>query len=355
MKARSSGRFKISYQAETSLLDTPLRKFAIAALVVGLVGIAFLAERTTLNRFNVALLAIIGASALNILTGLAGQVSLAHAAMLAVGAFSAANVAQAGLPFPLVVLVAAGVGALAGMVAGLPSLRFRGLYLILGTIAFHHVVIYLLRVHQKAEAGGAGLLMPRPSIGPLEIRTSRDWYLLLAATAGFVVLACLRLRRASIGRAWLMLRERDIPASMIGIPVGRYKLWAFAVSSGLAGLQGALFAYYYRVVDIESFTLLLGIEYVVMVVIGGLGSVLGAVLGAIFMTQLQYFSAGIADAIPAAVLGGRQGSSLVFDVQAILFGMVLIIFLLLDPRGLAEIWVRLKHYVLQWPFGRVRV
>ena len=195
-----------------------------------------------------------------------------------------------GAPFIIVLPAAALSGALLGFIVGLPSLRFRGVYLAISTLAMHYAIIFLATSYQAnfGSSATAGITIPDPVIGPFVLAGDRAWYYFLLVLLVLITAACVNLVRTRAGRAWMAICDRDIAAQALGINLARYKLLAFIVSSILASLSGSLLAYYSNVVTVEKYTLDLAVIYVAMIIVGGMGSILGALLGAMFITLLPF-------------------------------------------------------------------
>ncbi|MBI4635386.1 MAG: branched-chain amino acid ABC transporter permease [Candidatus Rokubacteria bacterium] len=345
--ALGGGYFKISYGADLALVDTRLRRVALAALVAGLLLLPRSASPFVVDLVTQTALAAVGALALNVLTGLAGQVSLGHAGFLAAGAFTTAALVEAFKSPPIVTLPAAGaVGALLGLIVGVPALRLKGLYLALGTLAMHHVVLYVGGELQSRWGANTGYSIPPPRLGGLTLRGTVAWYYALVGVAALVLLVCVNLKRSRVGRAWMAIRDREIAAASLGINVAGAKLLAFVWSSTLTTVAGALFAYHRGFVSVEAFSFFLAIEYIAMIIIGGLGSELGAVLGAAFVTLLPY---GIDAGVAALRLPGGAEFYL-FPLKFGAFGLLMALFLIFEPQGLAGIWRRVRNWFFLWPF-----
>ena len=233
---------------------------------------------------------------------------------------------------------------------GLPALRLKGLYLAIATLASQEIIVFVARRWEFLRDGSAPLTVDRLHIGGFEITRELfewQWYWILLGCATLAVLTARNLLRSPVGRSFMAVRDQDIAASAIGVNVTRAKVTAFAVSSGFVGFAGALLAHYTETITWESFTLQVSIVYVAMVIVGGLGSVAGAVYGAIFMSLvpvlLNEFLLPVADAVTWV------GNSLPAIENAV-FGLVIIAFLLFEPRGLDRLWQRTKDYFRFWPF-----
>jgi branched-chain amino acid transport system permease protein len=343
----ASGYFRTSYARELRVVDTRAQIASLTAFVAALAAFPFLASSFLLDLANQFFLASIGAVALMLLTGYAGQVSLGHAGLLAAGAFTVGIlVKEANAPFWVTLPAAAAVGAVLGVVFGLPSLRLRGLYLAVSTLALYFVVHYVGSEYETRRGFSTGIIVDPPALGGFAVSDARVWYFVLFAAAAATVLLALNLLRSRSGRAWRAIRDHETVAEALGISVPAFKLAAFVVSSMLTAVAGALFAYYRGFVSVEAFSLFLSIQYVAMVIIGGMGSILGALLGAAFVTLFPY----AIEALIAAAPTPERYANLVFAVNYAAFGLVMVAFLLFEPEGLVGIWRRVRDWFLLWPF-----
>jgi branched-chain amino acid transport system permease protein len=233
-----------------------------------------------------------------------------------------------------------------GLIFGLPSLRLRGLYLAVSTLALHFLVIYFGGEYETKRGFSTGILVDAPSLFGFKLTGSRGWYFVLLLAAIACLLLCLNLLRSRSGRAWQAIHARETVAEALGISIARYKLLAFVISSSMTSVAGCLFAYYRGFVSVEAFDLFLSIQYVAMIIIGGMGSLLGAILGAAFVTLFPYgIEAGLRLLPNAQKLAGD-----IFAVNYASFGVVMILFLVFEPLGLVGIWRRVQNYFLLWPF-----
>jgi branched-chain amino acid transport system permease protein len=343
----ASGYFRTSYARELRLVDTRAQILSLAVFVAVLAGFPFVASSFLLDLANQFFLAAVGAVALMLLTGYAGQVSLGHAGLLAAGAFTVGILfKEANAPFWITVPAAAVVGAVLGVVFGLPSLRLRGLYLAVSTLALYFVVHYIGSEYETNRGFSTGIIVDPPAVAGFVVSDARVWYFVLFAAAAGTVLLALNLLRTRTGRAWRAIRDHETVAEALGISVPAYKLAAFVVSSMLTAVAGALFAYYRGFVSVEAFSLFLSIQYVAMVIIGGMGSLLGALLGAGFVTLFPYAIEALIEALPTP----ERYANLVFAVNYAAFGLVMVAFLLFEPEGLVGIWRRVRDWFLLWPF-----
>lgn len=322
----------------SSLVRAFRRPLLFAIIAVALLAVPFFANAFALDLANQMLLAGIGALALMLLTGYAGQISLGSAGLMAAGAFTVGILfREFALPFWVALPLATLVGALLGVLFGLPSLRLRGLYLAVSTLALHFIVIYVGGEYESSRSFSAGILIDPPIVFGYEIYGGFNWYFILLAVLIATYALCFNLTRSRTGRAWTMVRTKETVASAIGVDVARAKLLAFVISSALTGLAGGLFAYYRGFVSIEAFSLYLAVQYVAMIIIGGIGSLAGALLGAAFVTVLPYVIEGILFSLP----GASRYAGAAFAANYAAFGLIMILFLAFEPQGLIGIWRRL--------------
>ena len=312
---------------------------AVVVLIVVLIVLPQPLQGYQINWINLALLAVIGALALNQLMGVAGQVSVGNAAFLAIGATVAAGLAQAQPSIPPVIAVLAGAVAAAvmGAIVGIPALRLRGLYLAAATLALYYIVSYAANQFQTDTVGAAGWIMPSFSIGGWSPGINqKSWYylLLIVVVATFLFLRRLT-DRSRFGRAWHLLSGHSTAASAMGVDVARLTVQAFVISSFLIGLEGGLFAYYVGVLDSGDFTLALSIQYVAMIVIGGWGSMAGAAVGAVLVTLLPLGVETLGSSLPQSGAVGQFVAANVPSLQGIVYGVLIVVFLMYQPRGLA--------------------
>jgi len=338
---------RTSYRADIQLLDSG---FGRAWALIGLIVVLLLPLALTnfwAGVANQVLIATVGALALNLLMGVTGQISLGHAGFLAAGAFTtAAIVHHFNAPIAVALAGSLVVGALLGIVVGLPALRLKGLYLAVSTLAAHFVIIVALGQYQNAVSDGAGFTLEPPVLFGWTIGSERRWFYFLLPVALLVLLLHLNWLRSAFGRAWMAIHHRDVSAEVLGVDVARYKLMAFSASTSLTCFCGALSAYHTGFVSVEAFDIHLLIQYLAMVIIGGLGSMLGSILGAIFVIALPHFITMASEALPwMQGFGGK-----IFELQAGIFGVIMLLFLVLEPRGLAGIWSRVRAYFWLWPF-----
>ena len=287
-------------------------------------------------------LACIGALSLMILTGFAGQVSLGHAGLIAAGAFTTGILSkELNVPVFLTIPVAAVMGMVLGLIFGLPSLRLRGLYLAVSTLALYFVVIYLGGEYETKRGFSTGILIEPPEIFGYRLTDGRGWYVVLLIAVMLVFWLVRNLLRGRTGRAWGAMHVNEVVAAALGVNVPRAKLMAFVISSAITAVGGALFASYRGFVSVDAFPLMLSVQYIAMIIVGGMGSLSGAVLGAVFLTVLPYAIEAIVVLLPGASGHANQ----VFAVNYTAFGLVMIVFLVLEPGGLVAITRRIRNRI----------
>ena len=344
---RASGYLRTSYAEDLALVQTRSERVSLAVFLLALAAFPFVASAFALDLACQVFLASIGALSLMLLTGYAGQISLGHAGLLAAGAFTAGILArEIHAPFWLTLPASALTGVALGFAFGLPSLRLRGLYLAVSTLALYFVVTYLGGEYETKRGFSTGIVIEPPSLAGHKLTDGRVWYFVLLAAAAASLLVCINLLRSRSGRAWRALHAREAVAEALGINVVGYKLLAFVISSGMTSVAGCLFAYYRGFVSVEAFDLFLSIQYVAMIIIGGMGSLLGAVLGAAFVTLFPYIIERLLQLLPNV----EQLAGDIFAINYAAFGAVMVLFLVLEPLGLVGIWRRLQNYFLLWPF-----
>ena len=344
-----SGVFHTTYRDDMTLRRTPLERWRLALFVLAVLAFPFFASSYGLNLANQIAIATVGALGLNLLVGYTGQISLGQGAFMAIGAYAAAILtARADVPFWLGIPLASLLAAAVGLVFGLPSLRLKGLYLAIATLAAQQIVEWVI-THWTALTGGTeALVVPAPTLFGARVNTDFRYYWVAVLAAAITAIFVANLMRSRQGRAFVAIRDQDIAASAIGINVFGCKLLAFATSSFFVGMSGALVAYYRTIVTWERFTIDVSIQYLAMIIIGGLGTISGSFFGAAFMVLLP---AGITTLGRALQGVSPAAAQLLPAVQEGVFGAVIILFLVLEPEGLARLWGRVKDYFDVWPFS----
>lgn len=356
---RESGVFHTRYEADMALYPLPLARIAawgtVGLLVLLPLPLRLAGDEHAMSIVTSIALAAIGAIGLNILTGFTGQISLGHGGFMAVGSYTAAILSSRyDMPFWVGILAGGAMAALVGSFFGIPSLRIKGLYLAIATLAAQLIIEWTIN-HVKWISGGAQatIYVSNPVLFGFEFDNEFRRYYLVLPVFLLAYFGAMNLVRSRVGRAFIAIRDRDIAAEIIGVNIFRYKLLAFAVSSCYAGVAGALWTYYLRIANYEHFTLVVSIQYLAMVIIGGLGSVLGAVLGAIFIRllpiALDITVVGVSENVFGVSYGGV--ADFLANFQLVVFGGLIILFLAVEPQGLARLWGNVKRYFRLWPFS----
>ena len=353
MLYREAGQFKASYEEDQQIFPIAQDRFGVLALIgfFALV-VPFIADQYWLKAILVPVLIFsLAAIGLNILTGYAGQLSLGSAAFMAVGAFGAYNFILRidGMPFLLALVLGGLCAALVGVLFGLPSLRIKGFYLAVATLAAQFFIVWVLvKVEWFSNYSSSGVITAQAvEIFGYTFDGPISKYLLTLAIVVLMALLAKNMVRSTTGRAWMAVRDMDVAAEVIGIRPMRTKLIAFAVSSFYCGVAGALYAYtYIGTVEPEGFNLDLSFKILFMIIIGGVGSIMGSFLGAAFIVLLPIFL----DNFVPMLLGDLVSASFVSNFQLIVFGGLIIFFLIVEPHGLARLWQIGKEKLRLWPF-----
>ncbi len=342
------GLFFTSYARESQVFHTGFQKYSLALFFLVLLVAPFFLSSYQVSLLNLINIAVIGAVSLNLLTGSCGQISLGHGAFIGVGAYATGLCTLNGWPFLPALIFGGGVTALVGMIFGVPSLRLKGIYLAIATLAAQFILIYIF-MHWTSVTGGAiGMGLDAPVIMGYSFDTDLKMFYLTLCFAILAVLVVKNILRTKSGRAFVAIRDFHLSAESVGINLFRYKLQAFGVSSFLAGIAGGLWAHYTMYITPEQFEIALSIQYLAMIIIGGLGSVLGSVFGAVFITLLPEvlgvfanLLSGFFPDISTYFLAMRDG----------IFGLILVLFLIFEPDGLARRWQLAKAYFKLHPFA----
>jgi branched-chain amino acid transport system permease protein len=356
-------RLTTDYRHDQRLFRTPLARAGLAGL-----GLIYLAAPFLLDDFWTTVLiqagiASIGAIGLNLLLGYTGQLSLGHAFFFGVGAYAAQVFAgRLGLPFPLWLVAAAALGGFIGGLIGPLALRLRHQYLAIVSLGLLFVGQHVFENWSSVTGGLTGTPVRAPvALGGLDVANLRffgvglsrnqGWLWFVWAMTALLALAARNIVRSRPGRALQAIRDRDLAAEVIGISQIQYKVGAFVVSSGYAACAGALYAAYARYVSPLDFSFFLSIQYLAMIVVGGVGSVAGSILGALFLTALPRLVEAASAGLPFVAQRTGEPGITVFTLNQALFGLLLVVFLVAEPLGLIELWRRARRYFASWPFS----
>jgi branched-chain amino acid transport system permease protein len=337
--------FKTRYEQDINLVQHGGQLFWYGMLaVVLLVAPAFVSPYVLTQLSQICIYAIIGFG-LMLLAGFTGQLSLGHAAFVAVGAYTQAVLVTAGVPFFVGILAAGLFAAAVGIIVGLPALRVKGLYLGIATLAFGTIIEEIIARAEPITGGNAGLMVPPVQLFGWRFADGPAFYYLCLAFAVCACLILINLLRSPTGRAFVAIRDSEISAQSMGVNLAVYKTLSFAISAAFAGVAGALYAHNIRFLSPDQFTVVQSIEMIMMVVIGGLGSIHGAVYGAIFLIALPQAINAIKPFLPL-FLSEATG------LQPTIFGLVLILVVLFEPLGIYGAWLKTRAYFDLFPFYR---
>jgi branched-chain amino acid transport system permease protein len=351
-KFHPCGNFKEKYDQEITIFETDFGRLWLWIGIFFLFSLLpFITSPYFLHVLNTVGIVSIAAVGLNILIGYTGQISLGHGAFIGVGAYAAAIFAtSANMPFLLAVPLAGLISAFVGMIFGIPSGRLKGLYLTIATLAGQIIVEYVLIHWEGLTKGTMGITLPRPSILGLTLSSDLHFFFIIFMSFIMMIFIAVNLMRTKYGRAFIAIRDNDRAAEGMGIPIFRYKLLSFGISSFYAGFAGALWAYYMVSITTEPFNLGLSVEYIAMVIIGGLGSIPGSIFGAVFITFLNEILRWLTDIMMNRGIFTGTGLNIA-PLREFFFGMAIILFILFEPRGLAEVWRIIRSNFRLWPFS----
>jgi len=341
------GDFRQSYQHDESVWPTTVQKAWLAVLLLALALFPLVGGAYLVSLMCVLGIHLIAATGLNIMTGYTGLISLGHAAFMGVGCYTAAWLAQRGVPVFVVLPLAGTMAAALGIVVGLPSLRIKGLYLAVATLALQFLMVFVFREWESVTGGVRGVNMPAAEFFGFTLNTDARMAWLIMVCAALLLLGARNVMRTRVGRAFMAIRDKDISAEVLGINLLRYKLSAFALGSFYAGVAGALLGYFYRAMTPEYFTLQLSIFYLAAIIVGGLGSLLGTILGSVFMTLVPEMLRAL---VAVAAQYTPRATEILSPIQQVVFGVLIMGFLVFEPHGLQEIWRRVRRFFHLWPF-----
>ena len=343
------GLFHSTYERDEKIFQTKWVKAWLGAFLIFLFAFPFLFDDYLIYNANIIGIFLIGALGLNILTGFTGQISLGHGAFMGVGAYVSGYISTTlGLTFWVALPIAGFFTAAVGMIFGIPSLRLRGLYLAIATLAAQFVIDFII-IHLRPITGGSqGLMVNAPSCFGYVFDTDRRFYYIVLILAIAGVCFARNLFRTKTGRAFIAIRDRYLSAEMMGINLFKYRIISFGISSFYVGIAGALWAHYLTIITPEHFNINISIQYLAMIIIGGLGSILGSIYGTVFMILLPEVLRSLSEIVKESL------PYFTFIVEALregVFGFVIIIFLIFEPDGLAERWRTIRTYWKLWPFS----
>jgi len=346
---------KRDYYEDIQFLKDHVERFWFAVMLLALAVLPHLVQNFTMYVVNFLAINVIVALGMNILVGYTGQVSLGHAGFMAIGAYGTVLLmTEGGLPFPLAILAAAFIAAGFGFMLGLPALRLEGPYLAIATLGFGLAITQVIG-RWSLFGGRMGLSVPAMRLGGWTITGDKAIYYVIIAVTVLLALGARTLMKSRVGRAFQAIRDSDIAAETLGINLAYYKTLSFAVSAFYAGVAGGLIAFALGFINPDQFSFIHSVLFLAMVVVGGLGSTLGSVLGGITVAYLSLkmdviqelpVLGAVIEAISERFLtvSGMPNAGWVF------MGLVLILVVVFEPQGLYGLWLRTKKYWITWPF-----
>jgi branched-chain amino acid transport system permease protein len=337
--------FKTDYAQDIRLAKHGGHVFWYSALMLTMLAAPWVFSEYWLAQLTFVLIYAVVGLGLMLLSGFTGLFSLGHAAFLGVGAYTQAALTNAGVPAPIALAMAGLISAAVGMVVGLPALRVKGVYLAIATLAFGFIVEEVFARWERVTGGNAGIHIKAPDVFGLVLDTDESFYFACLVVTVLATLAVLNLLRSPTGRAFVAIRDSEVSAQSMGIHLARYKTLSFAISAALAGIGGALYAHKLKFISPDQFNILQSVDLVLMIVIGGIGSIHGAFLGAIFLITMPQVINLSKDWLPATI-GQAPG------LQGLVYGLVLIAFVLFEPLGLYGRWLKMRTYLQIFPFYR---
>jgi branched-chain amino acid transport system permease protein len=337
--------FKTGYEQDIRLFKHGGSVFWYSLLGVVLLAAPWWAGEYVMSQLHFILIYSIVGFGLMMLVGFTGQISLGHAAFLAVGAYTEALMQAAGVPFVVSIACAALFSAAVGVIVGLPALRLKGIYLAIATLAFNVIVEEIITRWESLTGGNAGKHLKPVELFGFALESDAAFYFLCLALTVLCCLGCVNLLRSPTGRAFVAIRDSEISASCMGVNLAKYKTMSFAVSAALTGIGGALYAHKLAFISPEQFTLLVSIELITIVILGGIGFLHGAVLGAAFVIVLPQLISLAKDYLP-------EGAAALSGLQATVFGLILVLFIIFEPMGLYGRWLKVRTWFELFPFYR---
>ena len=342
-----TGTFQESYAQDMAIFRTRLHWGMLFAFLILLFTCPLFFSDRILTILTIIGITIISVHGLSILTGYCGQISIGHAGFMAIGGYASAILsAKLGWPFWATLPSAALAAGIAGLIFGLPSLKIKGFYLIMATIAAQFIIIWLILQLYGLTGGTDGLAAPRLKIAGLVLKSKSSYFYLVMIITCLATFAAKNIVRTRAGRAFIAIRDNELAAEVMGINLWTYKLLAFFIGCAFAGLAGALLVHYYAFACIDQFTFMNSVWYLGMLIVGGMGSTAGAIFGAVSLKLLDEVVTIVGPILSAAVAPQAAAS-----LGLIMRGLVIIVFLIFEPRGLAHRWEMIKAYFRLWPFS----
>jgi branched-chain amino acid transport system permease protein len=341
------GIFNQTYAQDMAIVRTRTQWIILAIFLVFLFTCPLYFGARLLTLLTIIGITVVAVHGLNILNGYCGQISLGHAGFMAVGGFASAVLTnRLGWSFWIALPCASLMAGVVGLIFGLPSLRIKGFYLIMATIAAHFIIMWIILQLYGITGGIYGLAAPKPQIGSFVFQSKASYFYLVMIFASLVTFLTKNLVRTRVGRAFIAIRDNDLAAEVMGINIWVYKLLAFFIGCVFAGMAGSLLVHYYAYASVDQFPFMNSVWYLGMLIVGGMGSTAGAIFGVVALKLLDELVT-VAGPILSAVVAPQAAASL----SLIMRGLVIVIFLIFEPRGLNHRWELIKAYYRLWPFS----
>jgi branched-chain amino acid transport system permease protein len=349
---RPCGAIDDTYEKDLAIVRTGAQWAWLAVGLILLFLVPYLVSAVTLNTINFIAITVIALHGVNILIGMTGLITLGQASFMAVGAYSVTlMVVYWDFSFWLAAPIAVLITGLVGIIVGLPSVRIKGFYLAMATLAAQFIIPWLIvNVRPDLTHGTDTLNVPAPTIGGFRLSSQTSLFYLCISVAVVATYFARNLQRSRFGRAFIAIRDNDLAAEIMGIAIVRYKLLSFFLCSIYAGLAGVLYAVWMRGISPEHFDLNESVWYLGMLIVGGMGSVPGVIFGAILIRSLNILVLYLGPWV-SKVFSAATATAVELGLGPVIFGLVVMGFLILEPRGLARIWERLKAFSRLWPFS----
>jgi len=342
-----TGTFRESYAQDMAIFRTKAQWVMLFAFLIFLFACPLFFSDRILTILTIIGITIISVHGLNILNGYCGQISIGHAGFMAVGAYTSGVLcAKLGWSFWAALPCAALAAGMVGLIFGLPSLRVKGFYLIMATIAAHFIIIWFIIQLRNVTGGADGMAVPRPEIGDFVIKSKASWFYLVMIFACLATFLAKNIVRSRAGRAFIAIKDNELAAEVMGVNLWAYKLLAFFIGCVFAGVAGSLLVRYVAFACVDQFPFMNSVWYLGMLIVGGMGSTTGVIFGVVFLKLLDELVTIVGPILAVAVAPQAAAS-----LGLIMRGLVIIIFLIFEPRGLAHRWEMVKAYYRLWPFS----
>lgn len=351
--ALPSGTINENYAQDMAIVRTRLQWGLFIAGFIILFTLPLYLPRDMIYLVNLIGITIIAVQGLNLLTGCCGQISLGHAAFMMVGAYVSGWLSvYFGFSFWAALPIAGLSAGLIGLIFGAPSLRVKGFYLAMSTLAAQFIIPWCIKNIKPAWTGGfTAFRIPPPTLGPITFRTEESMFYIIMILTVVAVFFAKSVLRGRTGRAFVAIRDNDLAAEVTGINIFRYKLLAFFIAAVYAGVAGCLWAFWYRNIYYTHFTLELSIWFLGMLIVGGMGSIVGACAGPIFIRALDHFLPSLGPALVGVIPAFSSASDVAIALKPLLFGLIIVLFIIFEPRGINHRWEIFKAYYRLWPYA----